>query len=143
MEAIKDLAWRAQMSLGTLERFELNGWSVVAVGFERSSAAGGSTPPSLFSSYRYRLLFFPKGGKEPVYALNLERSILGDWIIGEQEGKNHRVVEHLSLLPSYSDFRIRALERALNHFDTEKNYLQKKDEKKLKNLSAGADNGGN
>jgi hypothetical protein len=61
----------------------------------------------------YRLLFFHPPQSAPVYAVDLETSILGDWVISEEEGPSHRVVQRLSGPLGYEDFRIKALERAL------------------------------
>lgn len=108
MEPIRDLTWMAQRAFGTLERFELLGRRVLAVS---GSVKGDS------SAYRYRLLFFDPADVKPGYAVNLETSILGEWVISEQEGAVHRVVAHLAAPLSYEDFRIRALERAMQHLE--------------------------
>jgi len=110
----------AQLALGALERFELNGWAVAAVGTihgagspsGKSSSRGGST-------YRFRLLFSEPGDRRPIYAVNLESSILGGWVISEQEGPTHRILERLTTPLSYEDFRIRALEHALTRLGRE------------------------
>ncbi|MDR0389903.1 MAG: hypothetical protein LBH73_07520 [Spirochaetaceae bacterium] len=129
MEPIQDLSWRAQMALGTLERFEFNQWSVTAVGPEtglskteaRSGKAGSRKEKTarspLFNTCRFRLLFFPKDGTEPVYTVNMETSILGDWVLAEQEGKNRHILGHLSSALHYEDFRIRALEYAMTRLE--------------------------
>jgi hypothetical protein len=133
MEPIQDLSWRAQMALGTLERFELNQWSVTAVGpetglpkidsslFARSGKTGGKKGKTvrspLFNTCKFRLLFFPKGGTEPVYTVNMETSILGDWVLAEQEGKNRHIIGHLPAPLHYGDFRIRALEHAMTRLE--------------------------
>ncbi|QQO07536.1 hypothetical protein [Breznakiella homolactica] len=127
MEPVQDLAWRAQLVLGTLERFELNSWAVAAVGPEKGLPHAENTlfraqksaehRNSPFSTCRYRLLFFPKGKTEPVYTINMESSILGDWILAEQYGKNHRILEHLRGPLNYEGFRIKALEKALEKLD--------------------------
>jgi hypothetical protein len=121
MEPIQDLSWRAQLSLGTLERFEFNQWSVAAVGplsppQSRSHASkhSGKSESPLFKNCRFRLLFFPKDQAEPVYAINMETSILGEWVLVEQQGRKRHVVDHLGPPLHYEDFRIRALERALD-----------------------------
>jgi hypothetical protein len=105
----------AQLALGALERFELNGWAVAAVGTVRggTGSLAGKDISRGGSTYRFRLLFSEPGDRRPVYAINLESSILGGWIISEQEGSTHRIVERLSTPLTYEDFRIRALERAL------------------------------
>jgi hypothetical protein len=56
-----------------------------------------------------------------VYAINLESSILGGWVISEQEGPTHRIVQRLSSPLSYEDFRICALERALTKLEQREN----------------------
>jgi hypothetical protein len=125
MEPVQDLSWRAQTALGTLERFDLNQWSVTAVGQDtRSGALSSQKVPArrkrespLFTSCRFRLLFFPKGGTEPVYAVNMETSILGEWVLAEQEGKNRHIISHIPSPLRYGDFRIRALEHAMTRLD--------------------------
>ncbi|AEJ19275.1 hypothetical protein [Gracilinema caldarium] len=106
MEEIKDLSWMSQVALGTLERFEVAGYSVVAV-----SGSKGAT-------YQYRLLFFEPGAKAPFYAINLEHTILGDVILTEQLGSQHHTLEHLAQPQHYESFRIKALERALSYLST-------------------------
>ncbi|MDR1177595.1 MAG: hypothetical protein LBK64_02070 [Spirochaetaceae bacterium] len=117
MEPVQDLAWRAQTALGTLERFELNQWSVTAVGLEKGLPARREKEPPLFASCRFRLLFFPKGGTEPVYTVNMETSILGDWVLAEQEGKNRHIIDHIPSPLHYGEFRIRALEHAVTRLE--------------------------
>jgi hypothetical protein len=116
MEPIRDLSWMAQLALGALERFELNGWAVAAVGAVHGGGGGlqGSKGSSRGgSTYRFRLLFSEPGDRRPVYAINLESSILGGWVISEQEGATHRILDRLPMPLAYEEFRIRALERAL------------------------------
>jgi hypothetical protein len=129
MEPIQDLSWRAQMALGTLERFELNQWSVTAVGpekglpkerdtlFSHKAQVQRKKESPIFASCRFRLLFFPKGGAEPVYTVNMETSILGGWVLAEQEGKNRHIVAALPGPLHYGEFRIRALEHAMSKLD--------------------------
>jgi len=112
MEPIRDLTWMAQKAFGTLEQFQLYGWSVTAVEVAKKSAPGSArTKPQ--GGFVYRLLFFHPPQSSPVYAVDLETSILGDWVISEEEGPSHRVVQRLSGPLGYEDFRIKALERAL------------------------------
>ena len=106
MDAIKDLSWMAQMASGPLERFELEGFSVAAV-------SGAPSRDRMGASTRFRLLFMQAGDHRPVYAVNLERSILGEWLLTEQEGNAHRIVARLAAPLAYDEFRIKALERAL------------------------------
>jgi len=106
MEGLKDLSWMSQVTFGTLERFEVGGYSVVAV-----AGSKGAT-------YQYRLLFFESGANTPFYAINLERTILGDGILTEQLGSQHRTLEHLAQPHNYEAFRIKALERALSYLPT-------------------------
>ncbi len=139
MEPIRDLSWMAQLALGPLERFELNGWAVAAVGTGAgSAAAGGKGAQRSGSTYRFRLLFSEPADRRPVYAVNLENSILGGWVISEQEGSTHRIVDRLSLPLSYEEFRIRALERALERLGRRENDAAA--EKKLKTSSTSSDN---
>lgn len=114
----------AQLALGALERFELNGWAVTAVGTRHGAgnAAGtGRETQRTGSTYRFRLLFSEPGDRRPVYAINLESSILGGWVISEQEGVTHRIVDRLAMPLSYEEFRIRALERALERLGRREN----------------------
>lgn len=89
-----------------LERFVVQGLSVVALFVHpREGVTGGA--------YRYRLLFSPPGERHPVYAVNLEASILGEWMLTEQWGAEHRVLARLPTLIDYERFRVLALDRAL------------------------------
>ncbi len=106
MEPIRDMSWMAQMANGPLERFELEGFSVAAV-------SGAPSRDRTGASVRFRLLFTESGDHRPVYAVNLERSILGEWLLTEQVGDAHRIVSRLDSPLAYDAFRIRALERAL------------------------------
>lgn len=107
METIRDLSWIAQLSTGEiLERFEVGGLSAVALLVPAREGPKGS-------AYRYRMLFSEKGERHPVYAVNLEASILGEWMITEQRGSEHRVVSRLPSPIDYEKFRVLALERAL------------------------------
>lgn len=124
MEPIRDLSWMAQVALGTLERFELNGWAVAAVGTRHgtgNTAGGGQDSRRGGSTYRFRLLFSEPGDRRPIYAINLESSILGGWVISEQEGSTHRIVDRLAMPLTYEEFRIRALERALERLGRKEN----------------------
>jgi hypothetical protein len=114
MEPIRDLTWMAQKAFGTLEQFQLNGWSVTAVEVAKKAAPGSARSMSKpQGGFVYRLLFFHPPQSAPVYAVDLETSILGDWVISEEEGPSHRVVQRLSGPLGYEDFRIKALEWAL------------------------------
>lgn len=106
MEVLRDISWISQVALGPLERFELEGYSVIAV----SGHKGGT--------YQYRLLFFEAHEQRPFYAINLERTILGDGILTEQIGAQHHTLEHLTQAHNYETFRIKALERALSFLPT-------------------------
>jgi len=124
VEAIRDLSWMAQLSRGALERFELNGYSVCAVSSHHASPAhapsASGNRSSTGATYLYRLLFFEAGEHRPFYAVNLESSILGAWTISAQESTSHHILERLNSLPSYEQFRIKALEYALPHLDAQK-----------------------
>jgi hypothetical protein len=111
METIGDLSWMGQLAGGALERFDLRGFSIAVVSptGSRASVRGGT--------YLFRLLASPPGDRRPVYAINLESSILGDWLLTEQIGHAHSVLEHLAAPLSHEEFRIRALERLLSRFD--------------------------
>lgn len=111
MEPIRDLSWMTQLAGGeTLERFELSGYSVVSILVPVRSAQQGST-------YRYRMLFSEKGDRRPVYAVNLESSILGEWLITEQKGSEHHIVHRLPSLTDYERFRVLALDRAVTKLE--------------------------
>lgn len=106
MEPIRDLSWMMQAASGALEKFELNGWAVVAVGLSTPDEGAGR-------GYRFRMFFSPPADRRPVLAINLERSLLGEWLVTEQEGPDRRVLERLDGPLHYDGFRIKALERAL------------------------------
>ena len=119
MEPIRDLSWMAQTASGeTLERFELNGYSALALLVSAHGADRGG-------AFRYRILFFQAGERRPVYAVNLETSILGDWMLTEQEGDDHRVARRLPGPLDYEGFRVAALERAILRL--QKNSLKNSD----------------
>ena len=107
MEPIQDLSWIAQANGGeTLERFDLSGYSVVSILVSAHAGNRGAT-------YRYRMLFSEKDSRRPMYAVNLESSILGEWLITEQLGKDHRIIHRLPNAVDYERFRVLALERAV------------------------------
>jgi hypothetical protein len=107
LEPIQDLSWIAQAAGGeTLERFELSGYSVVSILVSARADHRNGT-------YRYRMLFSEKNDRRPVYAVNLESSILGEWIITEQIGKEHRILHRLPSVADYERFRVLALDRAV------------------------------
>ena len=116
MEPIRDLTWIAQRAFGTLEQFELEGRRVLAV---NGSVKGEG------SGYKYRLLFFDPKDSKPGYAVNLETSILGEWVLSEQEGPVHRIITHLKGSLNYDEFRIKALERAIEQLKPFKRPLPK------------------
>lgn len=107
MEPIRDLSWMAHLAGGeTLERFELYGYRAVAVRVDAKASRRGET-------YRYRLFFTPPAERHPIYAINLETSILGEWMLTEQVGTGHRIVKRLPSPLDYDTFRVLALERAV------------------------------
>ncbi len=99
----------AQMAFGALERFSLKDREAVAVSGEKQATAARAG-----HTYRYRILVFEGSSRHPVYAVNLETSILGGWMLSEQDGPRHRVLERLAAPLPYDQFRIRALEYALS-----------------------------
>lgn len=123
MEPIRDISWMAQKAFGTLERFELDSWSVLAVKGTTGSTSSGKT-------YKYRLLFFKKHETRPVYAVNLEASILGEWVISEQHDTAHSIIHRLSAPITYDEFRIMALERAISFLDEQKTPIKIKNSAK-------------
>lgn len=111
MEPIQDLSWIAQAGGGeTLERFDLSGYSAVSILVSARADHRSGT-------YRYRMLFSEKDARRPVYAINLETSILGEWLITEQIGKEHRILHRLPNVVDYERFRVLALERAVSKLE--------------------------
>jgi hypothetical protein len=111
MEPIRDLSWIAQAAGGeTLERFTLNGYSAVSILVSARADHRGGT-------YRYRMLFAENPGERPVYAVNLETSILGEWLVTEQAGTDHKILHRLPNVVDYERFRVLALERAVSRLE--------------------------
>ena len=106
MEALQDLSWLRDLRLGrVVERFDYGPFRVVAVSIP-------STESHALTQFHYRLLFFPVRGTKPVFALNLESSILGSYCLTEQTGSRHVSIGHAEEDMSYQEFRLWALEQA-------------------------------
>ncbi len=117
METIRDIAWQAQTLRGTLERFDIESFQAVTVGVSVRKETRGS-------AYRYRLFLFTPSERVPVYAINLESDIFGEWLLTEQLAKAHRILRRLNGPLVYEEFRINAVEYALvqvKRFQKEKN----------------------
>jgi hypothetical protein len=105
MEALSDLSWLRQVSLSTVERFELRGFGIALV----------SMPPTAAhheERFRYRFLAFDPGLGKPVLSVDLESDILGDFCLSVQTGLEHRVLVRYDSPPSLAEFRSRALAEA-------------------------------
>jgi hypothetical protein len=105
MEALSDLTWLRQLSLSSVERFELRGFGIAIVSLP-------PTPAHHEERYRYRLLAFDPSLGKPVLSIDLERDILGDFCLASQTGKEHRVLARYDSPPSLEEFRSRALAEA-------------------------------
>jgi len=105
VEAISDLTWLRQLSLSSVERFELHGFGMALV----------SLPPTASrheDRFRYRLLAFDPSLGKPVMSVDLESDILGDYCLAVQAGRDHRVVARYDSPPSLEEFRERAMAEA-------------------------------
>jgi hypothetical protein len=105
MEAISDLTWLRQLSLSSVERFELHGFGMALVSLP-------PTPIRHEERFRYRLLAFDPALGKPVVSIDLESGILGDYCLAVQSGREHRVIARYDLPPSLEEFRERALAEA-------------------------------
>lgn len=105
MEAISDLSWLRQLSLSSVERFELRGFGMALVSLP-------PTPARHEERFRYRLLAFDPALGKPVVSIDLESDILGDYCLAIQSGRDHRVVARYDSPPSLEEFRERALAEA-------------------------------
>jgi hypothetical protein len=105
MEAIRDLSWLRQLSLSSVERFELHGFGIAIVSMP-------PTPARHEERYRYRLLAFDPGLGKPVLSVDLESDILGDFCLAIQAGTEHRVLARYDSPPGFAEFRSRAIAEA-------------------------------
>jgi hypothetical protein len=105
MEAISDLTWLRQLSLSSVERFELRGFGMALVSLP-------PTPARHEERFRYRLLAFDPSIGKPVVSVDLESGILGDYCLAVQSGREHRVLARYDFPPSLEEFRERALAEA-------------------------------
>jgi hypothetical protein len=105
MEAISDLTWLRQLSLSSVERFELRGFGMALVSLP-------PTPARHEERFRYRLLAFDPSLGKPVVSVDLESGILGDYCLAVQSGQEHRVIARYDFPPSLEEFRERALAEA-------------------------------
>jgi hypothetical protein len=105
MEPISDLSWLRQLSLSSVERFDLRGFGIAVV----------SMPPTAShheERFRYRLLAFDPFIGKPVLSVDLETDILGDYCLSIQAGKEHRVLARYDSPPALAEFRSRAISEA-------------------------------
>jgi hypothetical protein len=105
MEAISDLTWLRQLSLSSVERFELRGFGIALVSI-------APTPTHHEERFRYRLLAFDPTIGKPVLSVDLESDILGDFCLSLAFGREHRVLARYDSPPSLAEFRARALAEA-------------------------------
>jgi hypothetical protein len=105
MEPISDLSWLRQLSLSSVERFELHGFGVAVVSMP-------PTPARHEERFRYRLLAFDPGLGKPVLSIDLESDILGEFCLAVQVGREHRVLARYDSPPGLAEFRSRAVAEA-------------------------------
>jgi hypothetical protein len=105
MEPISDLSWLRQLSLCSVERFELHGFGIALVSMP-------PTPARHEERFRYRLLAFDPGLGKPVLSIDLETDILGDCCLAVQAGSEHRVLARYDSPPGLAEFRSRAIDEA-------------------------------
>jgi hypothetical protein len=102
MEAIRDLTWMRQLARGGAERFELGGYGVAVLDLPPTSAHHEDR-------YRYRFLAFDRVLGKPVFSVDLESDILGDYCLSIQQGQEHHILSRYDSPPSLAVFRSRAL----------------------------------
>ncbi len=102
-QALSDLTWLKHLMTGqVLEEFSFEGYRTVAVRIP-------TTARSAVNQFHLRMLFFPAGSSRPVLCVNLESSILGEYLLTLQSGGTHRTLGSVSEPLSYPDFKGRAL----------------------------------
>jgi len=102
MDAIPDLTWLRQITLSTVERLELKGFSLVLVSLP-------PTPAHHDERFRFRLLAFDPSRRKPFISIDLEHDILGEYCLCVQTGRDHRVLARYDDPPNLAEFRERAL----------------------------------
>ena len=103
MEPIADLSWMKHLFTGeVVEQFSYGGFRVTAVRIPE-------TEKQPWNQYHIRILFFPNMASKPVFALNLETSILGSLCLTEQYGHEHLNLGHAKEGISYEEFKDWAL----------------------------------
>ena len=106
MDPINDFSWIKHLHTGEIiERFTLGEYRAIAIRIP-------TTDRSPINQYRYRMLFFPAAEHKPVFAVNLEFSILGSYMLTQQRGSQHLKYDQADESTSYEEFRRRAVERA-------------------------------
>ena len=105
MDPISDLSWLGQLSLSTVERFELRGFGIALVSMP-------PTPARHEERFRYRLLAFDPVLGKPVISVDLETDILGDFCLSVQTAREHRVLARYDSPPALAEFRARAVAEA-------------------------------
>jgi hypothetical protein len=105
LEALSDLTWLRQLSLSSVERFELRGFGMALVSLP-------PTPSRHEERYRYRLLAFDPVLGKPVLSIDLESDILGDFCLAVQTAHAHQVLARYDSPPGLEEFRQRALAEA-------------------------------
>ena len=105
METLSDLTWMRQLSLFSVERFELHGFGIAVVSMP-------PTPAHHEERFRYRLLAFDPNLGKPVLSVDLESDILGDFRLSLHTGPDHRVLARYDFPPGFAEFRERAVAEA-------------------------------
>ena len=103
MEPIADMSWMKHLFTGkVVERFRLGDFHATAIRIPESEKQS-------WNQYHIRILFFQGKGAKPVFALNLETSILGSLCLTEQHGQEHLNLGHAKEGMTYKEFKEWAL----------------------------------
>ncbi len=101
-----DLTWLKHLTIGrVLEEFTFEGHRAVALRVP-------DTGRNATGQFHLRLLFFPPGASRPVLSVNLESSILGEYLLTLQSAGMHRNLGPVPERLDYPAFKERALQAA-------------------------------
>jgi hypothetical protein len=101
-----DLDWRRDMGLAARrETGTLQGYPWVLLGLAETSIHHGSR-------WLHRLVLFPHEGEAPLFSIDLERDILGEFCMSLNSDSGGRVLARFDMAPHHEEFRDRALAEA-------------------------------
>ncbi len=101
-----ELAWKRDTGLAAhRETGSLKGYPWVLLGLAETSAHHSSR-------WLHRLLLFPREGQAPLFSIDLERDILGEFCMSLNSEKGGRVLARFDIAPHHEEFLGRALAEA-------------------------------